>query len=151
MSAPQSTLWIQCLFVFSVVWSLGGNTDDLGRQNFNTILRGVLGNAVPERLVIFATGEPVKMSLLMPETRSVYDFVFDKSKSKWEFWLNTVESKPLDPEAEYSNIIVPTVDTIRYCQCSLLAHPLINLNLKHNTVTGAIKTVTYSGRKNLSA
>ena len=42
--------------------------------------------------------------------RQVYDFVFDKSRGKWIQWLDTMESgvRALDPEAEYTSIIVPT-------------------------------------------
>lgn len=40
--------------------------------------------------------------------------MFDKSKHKWVPWLETIETKALDPELEYSNIIVTTVDTVRY-------------------------------------
>lgn len=113
MPGPQLTLWLQSLFLFSAVWSFGGNTDAAGRGSFNTYLRRLVSNDVPQELAIFATGTPVKISAMMPEAKSVYDYVFDKSKSNWQFWLITVESKPLDPEAEYSNIVVPTVDTIR--------------------------------------
>lgn len=113
MPGPQRTLWVQSLFLFSVVWSVGGNTDSNGRAAFNTTLRRVINNDVPESLQVYATGKALKVNQMFPETRSVYDFMFDKSKSKWEYWLNTVESKPLDSDAEYSNIVVPTVDTIR--------------------------------------
>ncbi len=39
--------------------------------------------------------------------------MFDKTKGKWVPWMDTLEQKPLDSDAEYSNIIVPTVDTVR--------------------------------------
>ena len=113
MPGPQRTLWVQCLFVFALVWSVGGNTDAAGRTTFNKHLRAVVADAVPDELAIFATGKAVKLNQMCPDTRSVYDFVFDKAKSKWEFWLSTVEAKPLDPAAEYSEIVVPTVDTVR--------------------------------------
>lgn len=113
MPATQLTLWLQSLFIFSVVWSLGGNTDEAGRGRFNTLLRGILAHNVPQELAFWATGTAVKVQSPPPDARSVYDFVFDKEKGKWEFWLNMVESTTLDTEAEYSNIIVPTVDTIR--------------------------------------
>jgi dynein heavy chain, axonemal len=113
MPGPQLTLWIQSLFLFSAVWSLGGNTDAAGRSSFNTYLRRLVQNDVPQELALYATGTPVKISAMMPEAKSVYDYVFDKAKSNWQFWLSTIESKSLDPEAEYSNIVVPTVDTIR--------------------------------------
>ena len=117
MPGPQLTLWIQSLFLFSAVWSLGGNTDAAGRAIFNAYLRRLVRNDVPEELANSAAGAAVKVSSMMPDTKSVYDYVFDKSKSGWQFWLSTIEAKPLDPEAEYSNIVVPTVDTIR-CDCS---------------------------------
>lgn len=114
MPPAQASLWLQSHFIFSVIWSMGGNTDEAGRARFNTLFRGVLTNSVPEELALWATGTYTKVQSLPPDTRSVYDFLFDKEKGKWEFWLNSIESKPLDPDAEYSNIIVPTVDTIRY-------------------------------------
>ena len=43
----------------------------------------------------------------------VYDYMFDKTRSKWSPWMDSLESKALDPEAEYSTIIVPTMDTVR--------------------------------------
>jgi len=39
----------------------------------------------------------------------VYDFVFDKERGKWVPWMDTIESKQIPVEAEYSNIIVSTV------------------------------------------
>jgi hypothetical protein len=44
----------------------------------------------------------------------VYDFVVDRTKLKWVPWLDRLESKALDTDAEYSSIIVPTMDTLRY-------------------------------------
>lgn len=43
-----------------------------------------------------------------PMPLQVYDFVFDKERGKWAAWMETLEHKALDPEAEYTNIIVPT-------------------------------------------
>jgi dynein heavy chain, axonemal len=113
MPGPQRTLWIQNLFLIALVWSIGGNTDAGGRDKFNTYLRRLVSNDVPQELAVFATGQPVRINQMFSESKSVYDFVFDKSKSSWQFWLSTVEPKPIDVDAEYSNIVVPTVDTIR--------------------------------------
>jgi hypothetical protein len=113
MPGPQKTLWLQCLFLFSLVWSVGGNTDAGGRATINEALRRVVDNDIPPGLKLFATGKALKINQMFPDARSVYDCMFDKSKSKWVFWLDTVEAKALDCDAEYSNIVVPTVDTIR--------------------------------------
>lgn len=113
MPGPQRTLWIQNLFLFALVWSVGGNTDAPGRERFNAYLRRLVANDVPSELALFATGEPVRINQMFPESKSVYDFMFDKGKSSWQFWLATIEAKPIDVDAEYSNIVVPTVDTVR--------------------------------------
>lgn len=113
MPGPQRTLWIQSLFLFSLCWSLGGNTDGPGRAQFNTYLRQIVDNNVPEELSLFMDGKRVQINQMVPSSGTVYDYVFDKSKSKWENWLNTIEQKPLNVEAEYSTIVVPTVDTLR--------------------------------------
>ena len=44
----------------------------------------------------------------------MYSYVFDTAKAKWMPWLDTVEAKAPEADAEYSSIIVQTVDTVRY-------------------------------------
>lgn len=51
---------------------------------------------------------------LFPEGRLVHDFTFDKSKGKWVPWVELLPDTPIDPEAEYTTIIVQTADTLRY-------------------------------------
>lgn len=72
-----------------------------------------MDNTIPDELSLYMDGKRVQINLMVPSAGTVYDYVFDKSKSKWENWLNTVEQKPLNLEAEYSTIVVPTVDTLR--------------------------------------
>lgn len=114
MPGPQRSLWIQCLFLFALCWSVGGNTDVDGRGVFNTYVRRLVSNDVPEELILSMQGKRVQINQMMPDTRSVYEFVFDRNRNRWEFWLNTAgEQKPPPPDAEYTNIVVPTVDTVR--------------------------------------
>jgi dynein heavy chain len=40
--------------------------------------------------------------------------MFDKERGKWVPWMDNMGgSAELDPEAEFTTIIVPTVDTVR--------------------------------------
>lgn len=39
LTEPQQANWVTCLFLFSLVWSVGGNTDDEGRKRFDAMLR----------------------------------------------------------------------------------------------------------------
>lgn len=93
---------------------MGGNTDGPGRATFNLYLRRLVANDVPEELNLFMHGKRVQINQMMPDTRSVYEFVFDRKRNRWEFWLNTAgEQRVPSYDAEYTNIVVPTVDTIR--------------------------------------
>lgn len=55
------------------------------------------------------------IALPFPEGKLVFDYVFEPQRMKWGAWLDRLESKPVaDSDADYSNIIVPTSDTLRY-------------------------------------
>ena len=82
LTEAQQATWIQCLFLFSLVWSVGGNTDEEGRRKFDAILRKLLVNDPPEDLKHYITGTYIKLTTPFPEGKLVYDFVFDKSRSK---------------------------------------------------------------------
>jgi dynein heavy chain len=57
----------------------------------------------------------VAIAVPFPEGKLVYDYVFDPARMKWGPWLDRLEPKAVaDSDADYSSIIVPTVDTLRY-------------------------------------
>lgn len=56
----------------------------------------------------------VHIAVPFPDGKLVYDYVLDSTKLKWIPWLDRLESKALDTDDEYSSIIVPTMDTLRY-------------------------------------
>ena len=82
----------------------------------------------------------VKITQVFPEGRTVYSFSFDKSKCKWVPWADLVDTHPIALDAEYTSIIVPTVDTIRY---SFLLNQLVSNHMHCLLVgpTGTGKTV----------
>lgn len=61
-------------------------------------------------------------SVLITHALQVYDFVFDKDRGKWVLWMDTIESKKIAPEAEYSTIIVSTV-SVSLCRVLIYQRP----------------------------
>ncbi len=54
-----------------------------------------------------------ELKLMMPSDGEVYDYVFDKTKSNWTTWMNTQPRFTVDPEMQFHEVIVPTVESIR--------------------------------------
>lgn len=54
-------VWVQSLFLFALVWSVGANTDEEGRATFDHILRKLLINDPPADLKPY-----IKVSLRLP-------------------------------------------------------------------------------------
>lgn len=105
MPEQAATLYLQSLFLFAMVWSTGGNTNLSGRSTFEGYFRKlVAGEAVPE-LEPYMSGPFIKLPG-MPEAQSIYSYSFDVAKARWTLWLDTVPPMSIDPEAEYSSVIV---------------------------------------------
>ena len=90
-------------FLFSLVWSLGCSTDAAGRQTFNTALRE-----------LFEDPQAPKVTVPVPDRGLVYDSCFDVSKGKWLTWLETIPTFQIPSTAQFQDILVPTMDSIRY-------------------------------------
>ncbi|MEW5299252.1 MAG: hypothetical protein WDW36_002285 [Sanguina aurantia] len=114
MTEQQQAHRIQALFLLSLVWSVGGGSDEEGRRRFDACLRRLMADDAPAELKLHVSHPAVKVTAPFPEGRLVYDFVFDKERSRWAPWMDGAAGKALDVEAEYTSIIVPTVDTVRY-------------------------------------
>lgn len=55
----QQAALLQCHFLFSLVWSIGANTDDEGRKTFDGLLRKLLAGDAPPQLADFITAPEV--------------------------------------------------------------------------------------------
>ncbi|KAJ3192416.1 Dynein heavy chain 7, axonemal [Irineochytrium annulatum] len=101
---PQVRARLECRFVFSLIWSIGGSIDAASQIKFDAHLRSIL------------KGLQNPMKVPIPEDEgSVYDYVFETGKpDRWTLWLNTIEHIPIPFDADFSDIIIPTKDTARY-------------------------------------
>ena len=114
-------------FVFALIWSIGVTTNLEGREKFDRKIRTLIpGN------------------LNMPDEGYVYDYMWDKKTKDWVVWTQTRPEYHVDSKLGYSDIVVPTFDSIRMQYLT----KLLVLNKKHVLCpgpTGTGKTVNIQG------
>ncbi|KAF4799422.1 Dynein heavy chain 7, axonemal [Turdus rufiventris] len=105
--------WIMGCFAFATIWSIGGTCDGDSRIIFDNFLRETLSgksetNPVPENLG--------KWECPLEEKGLVYDYVYElKGKVGWIHWNEFIEPISYsDKNVKIQDIIVPTMDTVRY-------------------------------------
>ncbi|KAL0050690.1 hypothetical protein WJX82_005287 [Trebouxia sp. C0006] len=141
----EPTKLLEGLFIFSLIWSIGATTETAGRTLFNHFLRKLLRKGVeesPDRTefdlgpgVTIATPE-FDLRAILPVDGSVHDYMFDQESCDWVHWMKTVPSQELPPTLAFHEIIVQTIDTVRY---SYLMRLLITHG-HHTLFTGATGT-----------
>lgn len=82
--------------MFALAWSIGATTTAEGRVKFNNKLKGMI---------------PDKLGL--PSEGTVYDYMWNETKKEWVKWTETVQEYIVDTKLSYSEIVVPTFDSIR--------------------------------------
>jgi len=93
------------LWLFAFVWSVGASVGADGRKRLEEFTR--------------AKAEAHGFSQHLPPKDesgqlSMYDYAYDQDELAWKDWLSTVPKAKVDPDMAFSNIIVPTSDTISY-------------------------------------
>lgn len=88
---------IESLFIFSYIWSIGGNIVHDSRDKFDKFVR-----------------DEFRKRCQIPTSGSVFDFYFDFEINSFAPWDSVVPEFIFDPETPYFNIMVPTVDTVTY-------------------------------------
>ncbi len=57
--------------------------------------------------------EVKKITIKLGEYKSLFDLYFDKEKIAWINWLKTIPPFVVPRDVSYSQLIVPTIDSIR--------------------------------------
>jgi dynein heavy chain len=99
--AAQLPLVLEKVVVFAVVWGAGGSSDTASRNKFDKFVREKLAEAN----LAEAVGLPDGL---------VYDYSCDASTNSWVPWMETLPPFELSPKVEFLDIIVPTLDSVRY-------------------------------------
>uniref|UniRef100_A0A8C5QWI6 Dynein axonemal heavy chain 3 n=3 Tax=Leptobrachium TaxID=161697 RepID=A0A8C5QWI6_9ANUR len=114
MSNQQITLWLQGLFLFALVWTIGGTIDANSRKKFDAFYRNLIMGMNDQH----PRPKSVKLTKnnVFPERGTVYDFYFHKQASgQWNTWTDyiTTEELTIPPTAKVSDLIIPTMETAR--------------------------------------
>ena len=98
---------VQGSFLFATTWSIGASVNEVGREKFDLYLRSVLkGEKAPK--------PEIQMDIELPED-SIYDYLFEANSGSWIPWLETATTEfIIAPKTKYDDILVPTLDTLRY-------------------------------------
>lgn len=91
-------------FLFSIVWSVGASCDVKGRAAFDKYFR----DAMLKQNALVST------SAMMPTDKTVYEWCWDQTEMKWVEWMNTIPEFKANPDAPFSEMVIPTIDTVRY-------------------------------------
>jgi hypothetical protein len=83
--------------MFCFIWAVGSTTNATGRDKFDEWIR--------ERFS--------KHHVEFPEDAKVYDCHWNTESKEWENWIDTISAYEVDIRATFSDIVVPTMDSIR--------------------------------------
>ncbi|XP_029291775.1 dynein heavy chain 12, axonemal [Cottoperca gobio] len=105
--------WIMAAFAFSLVWSVGGSCDADSREKFSEFFRMIVSGKTEDHPIPAAVG---KWECPMDEKGLVYDYFYEfKGKGHWVHWNDAIKNVNLgDTNTKVQEIIVPTIDTVRY-------------------------------------
>jgi dynein heavy chain len=92
---------IEAIFYYSLIWSLGVTSDEEGRVKFDQFIKEQFSK------------KAMNAALIPPQDGSVYNYFFDIEKGEWVKWINIINNFEIPHDASYTEIIVPTPDSIR--------------------------------------
>uniref|UniRef100_A0A8C7T912 Dynein axonemal heavy chain 12 n=1 Tax=Oncorhynchus mykiss TaxID=8022 RepID=A0A8C7T912_ONCMY len=100
-------------FAFSLVWSVGGSCDTDSRKRFDEYLRDIILGKADNHPIPASVS---KWECPHDEKGLVYDYYYEfKGKGRWVHWTDSIKNINLgDKNTKVQDIIVPTIDTVRY-------------------------------------
>nr|XP_029135329.1 dynein heavy chain 7, axonemal [Labrus bergylta] len=122
MNENDTCSWLEGIFVFCLVWSVGASCDDSGRNKFDAVVREILNGPLSEEtqachgLLVNVEAPPKQLIVPLPKEGTVYQYRFIKEgPGRWELWTDELKAAPsIGKDMQFNEIIVPTENTVRY-------------------------------------
>ncbi|XP_047456328.1 dynein axonemal heavy chain 7 isoform X2 [Mugil cephalus] len=122
MNEKDVCSWLEGIFVFCLVWSVGASCDDLGRIKFDAVVREILTGPLSEEtkaqhgILASVEAPPKQLTVPVPAEGTVYQYRFIKEgPGRWELWTDLLKTAPsITKDRQFNEIIVPTENTVRY-------------------------------------
>ncbi|KAK3287738.1 hypothetical protein CYMTET_4767 [Cymbomonas tetramitiformis] len=116
LGEKRSEVLLDSLFLFSIVWSIGGALDGPSRIKFDDMLRKLTSGPPPAEYKPYVKGPPQKLMQIFPNNRDtlVYAYLLDGQSVKWTTWSESLSKAKIPQEISFTNIFVPTAETACY-------------------------------------
>ncbi len=88
---------IDKIFIYSLIWSVCCTSTLEGRAKFNTYIKELMANQKFE----------------FPADGTIYDYRYSLKSARWVQWMEGLPPLEFDGKVEYSEIVVPTIDSVR--------------------------------------
>ncbi|XP_034943575.1 dynein heavy chain 12, axonemal [Chelonus insularis] len=104
--------WIQAAMMLAVVWGIGGTLDADSRVHFNHFCASLWKNQVETHPVPSSVAEDL---ISLPSEGMIYDNYYTfKGKGAWKTFEDNLKNEKVLEKLSINQIVVPTVDTLRY-------------------------------------
>ena len=113
---------IDPLFLFCMTWSMACTVNSKGRHMMDSFIREE----------VFSFG----VQNAFPADGTIFDFKFDPVEGVWINWIDTAKPFHYDPKLSFSELIVPTQDSV----CYTYLFDILVRNRMHTLMTGPTGT-----------
>ena len=148
LSEKEATAQLEGIFLFAMTWSVCASVDRAGREKFSDFVKECTAGTVPAPYHEEGERGNHLIANQFPKDGNIYQFQFDKTKTKWVLWTSLISREPFPQTMQPHEIIVPTIDTTRYtfwldkcCKNASLNHKLNRMAFLLVGPTGTGKTV----------
>jgi dynein heavy chain len=103
---------VECLYLYATVWSIGGCLVDSDRARFDEYLKKA------SKWTLVDNGESLQDKFVpagcLPSRLTLYEYFYDMKYHQWKPWIAEVSAFVKPADGKFANIMVPTIDTVRY-------------------------------------